>query len=121
MTKELMMASIGLSLFIVCPRMAGMVNVIAKHSQVSLIYVALLGSILAIPLIVAIVLVFAHFGLWGALAFCVLTDLGAAFIMKEISISAGIETFIIAIFVIIGVKIAPYIANSLVNLQIFNG
>ena len=32
-----------------------------------------------------IVLIFANFGLWGALAFCILTDLGAAFIMKEIS------------------------------------
>ena len=121
MTKELMISSIGLSLFIICPRMAGMVNVIAKHSQVSLIYVALLGSILAIPLIVAIVLIFANFGLWGALAFCIITDLGAAFMMKEINIGAGIETFIIAIFVLIGVKVAPYVTNIFMKLQIFNG
>ena len=111
MTKELLISSIGLSLFIVCPRIAGMVNVIAKQSQVSLIYVALIGSILAIPLIVTTVLIFSSFGLWGALAFCIITDLGAALIMKELSVSAGIETFVIAIFLIIGVKIAPYITN----------
>jgi hypothetical protein len=115
MCKALMLGSIGLALFIVCPRMAGMVHIIAKHSQVSLIHTALFGSILSIPLVLAIVLIFAKFGLWGALAFCVFTDLGAAFIMKELSIKAGIETFIIAVFVIVGVKIAPYIVNVFIR------
>lgn len=111
MHKELIIGSIGLALFIVCPRMAGMVHIIAKYSHISLIYTALFGSILSIPLVLAIVLIFAKFGLWGALAFCVLTDLGAAFIMRGLSIKAGIETFIIAIFVIIGVKVAPTVAS----------
>lgn len=111
MPKDLLISSIGLALFIVCPRMAGMAYVIAKNSQVSLVYTALFGSIVAIPLVVAMVLVFAKFGLWGALAFCILTDFGAAFVMKEISVRAGIETLVIAIFVIIGVKIAPFITN----------
>jgi len=31
--------------------------------------------------------------------------------MKEISIRAGIETLVIAMFVIIGVKVAPFITN----------
>ena len=65
-----------------------------------LVYTDLLGSIVAIPFVVVMVLVFVKFGLWGALAFCVLTDLGAAFIMKEISIRAGIETLVIAVFVV---------------------
>jgi hypothetical protein len=111
MSKELLVSSIGLGLFIICPRMAGMVYVIAKHSQVSLVYTALFGSILAIPLVVVMVLIFAEFGLWGALGFCILTDLGAAFVMKEISIRAGIETLVIALFVIAGVKVAPFITN----------
>jgi len=113
MPKDLLISSIGLSLFIVCPRMAGMVYVIAKNSQVSLVSTALLGTILAIPLIILMVLIFAKFGLWGALTFCILTDIGAASVMREISIKAGIETIIIAIFVIMGVKIAPYITNIL--------
>ena len=115
MTKEFMMASIGLSLFVVCPRMAGMVNIIAKNSQVSLVYTALFGTILSIPLVVAMVLVFAKVGIWGALGFCVLTDLGAALFMKDISLKAGIETLVVAIFVIIGVKASPYITNLFIK------
>jgi len=113
MPKDLLISSIGLSLFIVCPRMAGMVYIIAKNSQVSLIFTALLGTILAIPLIILMVLIFAKFGLWGALTFCILTDIASASVMREISIKAGLETIIIAIFVIIGVKIAPFITNIL--------
>ncbi len=115
MPKGLLLASIGLALFIICPRMAGMVYVIARHSQVSLVYTALFGSILAIPLVVVMVLIFAKFGLWGALTFCVLTDLGAAFVMKDISIRAGIETLVIAVFVIIGVKVAPAITSVFIK------
>ena len=115
MPKDFLISSIALALFIICPRMAGMVCLIAKNTQVSLIYIALLGSIFSIPFVVLMVLIFAKFGLWGALSFCVLTDLAAAYIIKEISIKAGIETFVIAIFVIIGVKIAPYITNILLK------
>jgi hypothetical protein len=115
MPKDLWIASIGLALFIVCPRMAGMVHIIAKYSQVSLIWTAILGTIIAIPLVLVMVLVFGKFGVWGALAFCIMTDFGAAYFMKEISINAGIETLVIAIFVIIGVKMAPSITGLFVK------
>lgn len=115
MPKELMIASLGMALFIICPRMAGMVHVISKYSDVSLVYIALLGSILSIPLVLAIVLVFAKVGLWGALAFCILTDFGAAFIMKEMSTKAGVETLIIALFVILGVNLAPHITSLFIK------
>lgn len=111
MAKDLLIASVGLSLFIICPRMAGMVHIIAKHSQVNLFFTALYGTIIAVPLVLLMVLVFAKYGVWGALAFCVLTDIMSALFMKEISLRAGIETIVIAIFVIFGVKIAPYVAN----------
>lgn len=115
MQKELLIAGIGLALFIVCPRMAGMVNVVAKYSRTSLVSTALLGTIISIPLVIIMVLVFAKFGIWSALGFCVLTDLGAAFLMKEINLKAGIETLIIALFVLAGVKAAPYITNMFVK------
>jgi hypothetical protein len=111
MPKDLLITSIGLALFIVCPRMAGMVYIIARNSQASLVYTALFGSIVAIPLVIAMVWVFAKFGLWGALAFCILTDLGSAFVMKEISFKAGLETLVVALFVIVGVKAAPFITG----------
>ncbi|MGD9160854.1 MAG: hypothetical protein PVG39_20715 [Desulfobacteraceae bacterium] len=115
MTKELLIGSIGLALFIICPRMAGMVHIISKHSNAPLFQTALLGSIISIPLVLVIVLVFDKYGLWGALAFCIITDLGAAFFMKELSIKAGIETFIIAVFVILGVKMAPVLTNLFIK------
>ncbi len=34
MPKDLLIVSIGMAMFIICPRMVGMVHVIAKHSQV---------------------------------------------------------------------------------------
>jgi hypothetical protein len=111
MQKDLLLASVGLALFIVCPRMAGMVNVVSKHSQTSLVLTALFGTLISIPLVVAMVFVFAEHGVWGALAFCVLTDLGAVLFMREISVRAGIETLVIAIFVVIGVKVAPLITT----------
>jgi hypothetical protein len=42
-----------------------------------------------------------------------LTDVGAALVMREISLKAGLETFIIALFVIAGVKVASTISRWL--------
>jgi hypothetical protein len=49
----------------------------------------------------------------GALGFCILTDVGAALFMREISLKAGLETFIIALFVIAGVRVASIISSHL--------
>jgi hypothetical protein len=57
------------------------------------------------------IFLFAKFGLWGALLFCVLTDLGAACIMNAVSFTAAIETGVIALFVILGVKVAPLVSK----------
>ena len=115
MSKELLIASMGMALFIICPRMAGMVNTIASYSKISLLATAFLGTVISIPLVLVMVLVFAKFGVLGALAFCVATDLGAAFFMKEISTKAGIETLVIAVFVFLGVKAAPYISKMFIK------
>jgi hypothetical protein len=115
MSKGLFITSMGLALFIICPRMAGMVNVISKYSQTSLVLTSVFGTLISIPLVVLMVLIFARFGVWGALAFAVLTDLGAAFFMKEISLKAGVETLVIAIFVVLGVRAAPYIAGLFIK------
>jgi len=109
--KELLIASVAFSLFILCPRMAGMANIIANASHVSLIKVAVFGTVLALPLIIVMALLFAKFGLAAALAFCVITDLVAAFTMSAISIRAGIETIIVALFVILGVKVASIVSE----------
>lgn len=115
MTKELMLASVAFGLFVVCPRMAGMMHTIFEHSNISMLGTVLIGTIMSIPLLLVMVFTFEKFGTWGALAFCVLTDFGAAFIMKEISLRAGIETLIIALFVVLGVKVAPLISKIIVG------
>jgi hypothetical protein len=120
MQKDLLIASIGFSLFIICPRMAGMAHIITKHSNISLFYTALLGGIISIPLVLLMVFIFGKFGIFGALAFCILTDILSALFMKEINFNAGVETLIIALFVILGVKVAPYITNFFQKFRVTN-
>ena len=109
----LLIVSVAFALFIVCPRMAAMTNVITKATQTNIIQVAIVGTIISLPLIIAMVLIFRQYGLIAALGFCILTDVGAALVMKGISLKAGLETFIIAMFVILGVKVASVISGWL--------
>lgn len=108
---ELLITSAGFGLFIVCPRMAAMMHIIDKNTNSSLFLTVLLGIVFSIPIMLFMVFIFSKFGVWGALALCVATDLGAALVMKEISLTAGLDTLIIALFVIIGVKLAPIISG----------
>ncbi len=80
---------IAFALFIVCPRMAGMINII----------------------IAVMALIFKYYGLIAAPGFSVITDFGAALVMRQISFKAGLETLIIAVFLIIGVKVTSLISN----------
>lgn len=108
---ELLISSFAFGLFIVCPRMAGMMHIINKHSKASILRTVVIGTLLSIPILLVMVLVFSYFGIWGAVLLCVGTDFAATFIMKEISKRAALETLIIALFVIIGVKIAPIVSQ----------
>jgi len=102
---------VAFSFFILCPRMAGMAQVIARHGEVSLIPTVALGALLSIPLVVAMAAVFAKWGLWAAMGLAIATDFGAAAIMGAISFKAGIETIVIAAFVIIGVRVSTLISG----------
>ena len=108
MTQSIV-ASVGFALFILCPRMAGMANVIANSTKVNLVLVSILGTLISLPLIVAMVFIFKQFGLWAALAFAVFTDALAALAMGAISWKSSLETFIIALFVLAGVRVAALI------------
>lgn len=110
-TKENIIASLAFAFFVVCPRMAGMMHVINYYSEVSMLYTVFLGIIVSVPLLMLMVFVFDKTGVWGALGFCVLTDLISAFVIQEVDMKAGIETFIISLFVVMGVKVAPYISK----------
>jgi hypothetical protein len=110
-TKENIIASFAFAFFVVCPRMAGMMHVINNYSTVSMLHTVLFGIIVSIPLLMLMVFVFDKAGVWGALGFCISTDLISAFVMKGVNINAGIETFIISLFVVMGVKLAPHISK----------
>jgi len=113
MTQSLV-ASVAFALFILCPRMAGMANVIANATKVNLVLVSVMGTLISLPLIVAMVFIFRQWGLWAALAFAVLTDVLAALVMGASSWKASFEKFIIALFVRAGVRVA-----SLITAKIF--
>ena len=113
--SQSIIASIGFALFILCPRMAGMANVIANSTKVNLVVVSIAGTLISLPLIVAMVFIFRQWGLWAALAFAVLTDAIAALVMGAISWKSSLETFIIALFVIAGVRVA-----SLITAKVFS-
>lgn len=108
--NPLLIASVAFALFILCPRMAGMASVIASATQANLILVAVIGTLISLPLIIVMVIIFHHYGLWAALAFAVFTDLLAALTMGAINWKASFETFIIALFVIAGVRVATIIS-----------
>ncbi len=61
--KELLIASTAFALFVICPRMAGMTNIIASATHLSIIRIAVLGTVLALPLIVLMALIFREYGL----------------------------------------------------------
>lgn len=107
MSRELLLSSTALAFFIICPRMAGMVHIIAKSAQVSIMQVALCGTLMAVPMVLMMVAVFGRFGLLGALIFCIGTDLLAAAILSGVSSRAAFETLVLAAFILAGVKVAP--------------
>lgn len=114
-SKENIISSFAFAFFVVCPRMAGMMHVINNYSKVSMLQTVLCGIVISVPLLMLMVFIFDKVGVWGALGFCILTDFISALIMKGIDISAGIETFTIAIFVVIGVKLTPYILKLVIK------
>ncbi|MBW1980539.1 MAG: hypothetical protein JRJ12_04915 [Deltaproteobacteria bacterium] len=103
------LATGAFALFIVCPRMAAMTNIVHKQLGLNLLVLVLLGTLASIPLLLVMVLIIQRWGLMAGLAFCVITDLLAALVMQPVSTKAAIETFIIAIFVVVGNRLAAWL------------
>jgi hypothetical protein len=115
MERNLIMTAVAFAFFIVCPRMAAIIHVICKNSNQPLFATVLIGSIIAIPLVLIMVFVFSKTGITGALIFCVLTDLISASLLGGIEKKAGLETIVIAIFVLAAVKIAPLVSGIFIK------
>ncbi len=99
--------------FIVCPRMAAMTNLIAKNFNFPIYLLVIIGTIFSIPLLIIMTLIIRQWGLVAGLGFAIFTDLLCALILSSISIKAAIETFIIAVFVVIGNRLAVWITAKI--------
>lgn len=106
--REMVTASLAFAFFIVCPRMAGMVGIIGKHSSLPLWKITVFGTMASIPVLVLMVWMFSKWNVGGALALCVITDLAAVFLMRSISFSAAAQTAIVAAFVLLGIKVGQW-------------
>jgi hypothetical protein len=115
MTKDILLAATAMGCFIICPRMAAMVHIVSKHTHTPLYIVALLGTLISIPLMLGIVWTFNRYGVPAAIGFCVGTDIIAALILTNAGWKAPLETTVIAGFVLAGVKVAPLISRMVVQ------
>jgi len=97
--------------FIVCPRMAAMTNIIGKNFDLSIYWLAIAGTLFSIPLLLIMCWVIQKWGLMAGLSFAVLTDFLSALILAPVSIRSAVETFIIAIFVVAGNRMAVWITS----------
>ncbi len=102
-------AMAAFAFFIVCPRMAAMTNLIAKNFDLSIYVLVILGTICSIPLLVIMTWIIQQWGLVGGLVFAIFTDFLAALVISSVSVKAAIETFIIALFVVAGNRLATWI------------
>ena len=109
----LLMVSLAFAFFIVCPRMAGMVYAIVKATNTNMLLVGVIGTVISLPLVLAMIFIFQRWGVLGALGFAVLTDLAAALLMGKLDFKAGVEVFIIALFLILGVRVASLVSSHL--------
>jgi len=110
-TSKYLLLMLSYAFFIVCPRMAAMTNIIARNFELSIYWLAVLGTFLSIPLLLVMCLIIQKWGLMAGLGFAVLTDFLSALIISSINIKVAIETFIIALFVVIGNRIAVWITS----------
>ncbi len=110
-TSKYLLLMFAYAFFIVCPRMAAMTNIIARNSELSIYWLAVLGTFLSIPLLLIMCLIIKKWGLMAGLGFAVLTDLFSALIITSVDIKVAVETFIIAIFVVIGNRIAVWVTS----------
>ncbi len=107
------MAMTSYALFIVCPRMAAMTNLVSREFQFSIYTLVVLGTVLSVPLLMGMAWVIGRWGLTAGLLLAIATDLMAAGVMRAVSAKAALETLIIALFVVAGNRIAMWITAKM--------
>ncbi len=116
MNENLLTFSVAMTafaFFIVCPRMAAMTNLVAKNFELSIYSLVILGTVCSIPFLLLMTWIIQRWGLLGGLGFAVFTDLLAALVISSVSVKAAVETFIIALFVVAGNRLATWLTAKM--------
>lgn len=74
-----------------------------------------LGCLFGIPLFIMLFYILQHFGVEAPVLSVAALDVGAALLVGKLDLKAGIELMVITVFVYVGMRVAPLIANILTS------
>ncbi len=100
---------VAFGFFVVCPRLGAMTNLLEKNTDFPIYWLVIIGTFASIPLLMIMTWLIKQWGLMAGLGFAILTDLISAAILTSVSTKVAVETFIIAVFVVAGNKIAGWL------------
>jgi hypothetical protein len=111
----LIIASVAFALYITCPRMAAMISTETKISDLNPFLMISLGCLFGIPLFIMLFCILQHFGVETTVLSAAALDVGAALLVGKLDVKAGIELMVITVFVYVGMRVAPLIANLITS------
>ncbi len=110
-----LVASLAFALYVLCPRMSAMMVEQAKIRGLNVYAVIVLGSLISIPLFMALSGIIVKFGVTWAVIFAAAADFAAAALLGTIDLKTGVELVIITVFVYMGIRAAPIIAKIILQ------
>lgn len=87
----------------------------AKISSLNLFLIVSLGCMFGIPVFVVLFYVLRHLGVEGTVLSAAALDVGADLFIGKLNLKAGIELMVISVFMFVGVRVAPLVANLLTS------
>lgn len=108
-----MVSSLAFALYITCPRMTAMIASQAKITGINPLITISFGSIIGIPLFALLFYALQNYGVGAAVLLAALLDIGAALLIGNLNLRAGLELGVITVFVYVGMRVAPLIARIL--------
>lgn len=95
--------------------MTAMIATEIKVSGLNPFLMISLGCILGMPLFIGLFYTLQRFGVGATVLLAAALDVGAALLVGNLNLKAGIELTVITIFVYVVIRVAPLIANLLTS------
>jgi len=108
----ILIASLAFGLYVICPRMSAM---LVQQAKLNINAVIVLGALISIPLFIILAKIVIKFGVAWAVVFAAIGDFAAAALLGTVDLKAGVELAIITVFVYVGIRLAPIIANLILH------